>query len=299
MLFPKRTYLPTLVLLLASMACSVPAIFTPDASVVNTAVAETVMAGFTQNIPQATLSPVLEATPSATATFTPEPPTFTPTASLTATPAFTPTSSIPLISVSVNTNCRSGPGKVYDLEGALLVGEIAEIYGRDPTNNYWYIRNPDSDPTFCWVWGKYAALIGPALLLPVFTPPPTPTATSTPLPSPAFKAEYAGLDTCNNSWWVEIKLKNSGSVPLKSMEISVKDKATDLVLVNLSDGFTNLDGCLGKTTKDTLRAGDTYLLSAPAFIYNPTGHKLVVTITLCSDTGQQGMCTTNRIDFTP
>jgi len=297
MLFTKRTYLPVLALLLASMACSVPAIFTPDANVINTAVAETVIAGLTQNVPQATLPHTLEAT--STSTFTPEPPTFMPTASLTATSAFTPTSSIPLISVSVNTNCRSGPGKVYDLEGALLVDEVAEVYGRDPTNNYWYIRNPDRDPEFCWVWGKYAILIGPALLLPVFTPPPTPTATLTPLPSPAFKAEYAGLDTCNGSWWVELKLKNIGSVPLKSMDISVKDKVTDLVLVNLSDGFTNLDGCLGKTTKDILKAGDTYLLSAPAFIYDPTGHKLIVTITLCSDTGQQGMCATDKIDFTP
>lgn len=185
------------------------------------------------------------------------------------------------------------------MEGALLVGEVAEVYGRDPTNNYWYIRNPDSDPEFCWVWGKYATLVGPALLMPVFTPPPTPTATLTPLPSPAFKAEYAGLDTCNGSWWVEIKLKNTGSIPLKSVDISVKDKVTDLVLVNLADGFTNLDGCLAKTTKDTLKAGDTYLLSAPAFVYNPTGHKLVVTITLCSDTGQKGMCATDKIDFTP
>ena len=301
MLFTKRTYLPVLVFLLASMACSVPAIFTPDASAVNTAVAETVNAGFTQNVPQATMSPSLEAASTATATFTLEPPTAsqTPTAAPTATPVFMPSSPVSLISVSVDTNCRSGPGKIYDMEGALLVGEFAEVYGRDPTNNYWYIRNPDADPIFCWIWGKYATLIGPFLLLPVFTPPPTPTATITPLPSPAFNAEYASLDTCNGSWWVEIKLKNTGSVPLKSVEISVKDKATDLMLVNLSDGFTNLDGCLGKTTKAILKAGDTYLLSAPAFIYNPTGHKLVVTITLCSDTGQKGMCATNKIDFTP
>ena len=302
MSYIKRIYLPALVLLLASMACSVPAIFSPDINAINTAVAETVISGLTQNVPQATFPATLEATPTATGTFTLEPPTAlnTPTtSSITETPAFTPTLSVSLISVSVDTNCRSGPGKVYDREGALLVGEVAQVYGRDPTSNYWYIRNPDLDPEFCWIWGKYATLIGPALLLPAFTPPPTPTATFTPLPTPAFSAEFASTDTCNGSWWVEIKLKNTGSVPLKSVDISVKDKATDLVLENLADGFTNLDGCLTKTTKDTLKAGDTYLLSAPAFIYNPEGHKLVVTITLCSDTGQKGMCATNKIDFTP
>jgi hypothetical protein len=221
------------------------------------------------------------------------------------TPFFTPTPFITLITVSTPTNCRNGPGKVYVMEGALLVGEIAEVVGRDPTGNYWYIRNPDSSPEFCWVWGKYATLTGPALTLPILTPPPTPTPTFTSLPtltftpSPAFKVEYAGLDMCNGSWWAEVKLKNKGSVPFRSVNISVKDKVTDIVVVNLADGFTNMDGCLLKSTKDMLGLGDTYLLSAPAFAYDPTGHELKATLTLCSDTGQKGVCTTSKIDFTP
>jgi hypothetical protein len=300
-----RTCLSVAALLFASWACT----SVPDTDAISTSAAQTVIAGLTQNVPQATLSATLEATP--TFTFTSAPPTFTPTETLTptqtltATLAFTPTPLVPLISVSVPTNCRSGPGKVYNMEGALLVGDFAEVYGRDPSNYYWYIRNPDSGSDFCWVWGKYATLTGPVLLLPIFTPPPTPTPTFTPLPTltptpfPAFKAEYASLDTCNGSWWVEIKLKNTGSLPLKSVNISIKDNVTNIVLVNLADGFTNLDGCLTKTTKDTLGPGDTYLLSAPAFTYNPTGDELKVILTLCSDTGQKGLCATNKIDFTP
>jgi hypothetical protein len=189
--------------------------------------------------------------------------------------------------------------------GALFVGDFAEVYGRDATNNYWYIRNPDSKNDFCWVWGRYATLTGPILLLPIFTPPPTPTPTNTPLPTftptpaPAFRAEYASLDTCNGSWWVEIKLKNKGSIPLKSVNISVKDKVTEILLVNLADGFMNMDGCLAKITKDVLGIDDTYLLSAPAFIYDPTGHELRVILTLCSDTGQKGFCATDKFDVTP
>lgn len=303
MLCKNRTYLPVVTLLLVSIACAVPGITTPDRGVISTAAAQTVIAGLTLNVPTVTLSPTLESTP--TSTFTPEPPTLTPTETITPTLVFTPTPLIPLISVSVPTNCRNGPGKVYNLKGALLVGEIAQVYGRDPTNNYWYIRNPDSGAEFCWVWGEYATLTGPFLLLPVFTPPPTPTATLTPLPtytptpSPAFKAEYASLDTCNSSWWVEIKLKNTGSIPFKSVNVSVKDKITNVVQVALTDGFTDIDGCLKTTTKDKLGSGDTYLLSAPAFNYDPTGHELLVTVTLCSDTGQKGMCTTRKIDFTP
>jgi hypothetical protein len=148
-------------------------------------------------------------------------------------------------------------------------------------------------------------LTGPFLLLPVFTPPPTPTATLTPTPtftatpSPAFKVDYASLDTCNSSWWVEIKLKNTGSIPLKSVNISVKDKVTGVVQVALTDGFTDMDGCLKTTTKDSLGIGDTYLLSAPPFNYDPTGHELVVNITLCSDTGQKGQCAAKKINVTP
>jgi hypothetical protein len=191
------------------------------------------------------------------------------------------------------------------MKGALLVKDVAEVYGRDPTNNYWYIRNPGPGAEFCWVWGEYATLSGPFLLLPIYTPPPTPTATFTPLPTktptpaPAFGAAYSSLDTCNGSWWVEVKLKNNGSIPLKSVNISVKDKVTNVVQVALADGFIDIDGCLKTTTKDKLGVGDTYLLSAPPFNYDPTGHELVINITLCSDTGQKGLCATKKINVTP
>jgi hypothetical protein len=307
MLHTRRIYFFVAALLFVSLACAVPVFSTPDTGAISTSAAQTVIAGLTQNTVQATPSTVS----TFTATSTSEPPTFTPTETLTptqtltATLAFTPTQLVPLISVSTPTNCRNGPGKVYGMEGALLVGEFAEVYGRDPTNNYWYIRNPDSDPEFCWVWGKYATLIGPFALLPVYTPPPTPTATLTPLPTftstpfAVFNVEYVGLDTCNGSWWAEIKLKNNGSVPLRSVSISVNDNVTGVVAVNLTDGFTNMDGCLSKTTKDVLGLRDTYLLSAPAFNYDPTGHAIRAILTLCSDTGQKGVCLTKKHDFVP
>ncbi|HLA86914.1 MAG TPA: hypothetical protein VJL10_02725 [Anaerolineales bacterium] len=295
--------IPFAVLWIASLACVVPGLALPDVNAISTSAAQTVIAGLTQNAPQASLWPTLTAaTPSFT--FTPEPPTFTATETSTPTQTLTPTLiptatlSIPLISVSVPTNCRNGPGKVYVLQGALLVGETAQVYGRDPTNRYWYIRNPDSGSEFCWVWGEYATLTGPFMLLPVYTPPPTPTPTMTPTPSPSFTAEYSSLDSCVG-WWVEIKLKNTGPLPFKSVEIKVKDKVTDIELVALSDGFTDLDGCLKTTIKDTLGPGDTFIISAPAFTYNPSGHNIRALITLCSNTGQKGACITRKINFKP
>jgi hypothetical protein len=296
-----RVSLAISVLSMIVLACSLPVIGLQDSGAISTSAAQTVIAGLTQAALSSTLSPTLQ---EPTFTLTPELPTFTPTQTLTATTAFTPTALVPQISVSVPTTCRNGPGKVYRMEGALLVGETAQVYGRDPTGGYWYIRNPDSGSEYCWVWGEYATLTGNTAFLPVYTPPPTPTPTLTstptltPTPSPDFEAAYSSLDTCVG-WWVEIKLHNTGSIPFKSMGITIKDKDTDVVLANYVDGFTDINGCLSSTSRDTLGLGKTYVVSAPAFSYDPSGHKLRATIILCSDTGQSGTCVTKTISIEP
>ncbi len=301
MLHSHRVSLTIIILSIVVLACALPTIALQDPSAISTAAAQTVIAKFTQAALSATSSPNLQ---EPTLTFTPVPPTFTPTETstpsptLTGTPFFTPTPIVPQISVSVPTNCRVGPGKVYRMVGALLVGESAQIYGIDPTSQYWYIRNPDVSSGFCWVWGQYATITGNTALLPVYTPPPTPTPTFTPTPSPDFEAAYSSSDTCVG-WWVEIRLRNTGSIPFKSMGITIKDTVTGVVLANFANGFTNIDGCLSSNTRDTLDPGKTRVVSAPAFNYDPSGHKIRATIILCSDAGQSGTCVTRTINFTP
>jgi len=300
-----RIFLLAGVFLVVPSACAPLTVSTPDSNALGTMVAQTVFAGLTQQgfptgaAQTETLLP--EVTPTITPTF---PPTFSPTPTETPVPLFTPTSTVPVISVSVPTNCRVGPGRIYDRVGALPVGVFAEVLGRDPTGNYWYIRNPGAGAQFCWVWGEYAALTGPFQFLPVFTPPPTPTATSTPTPSatptpaPGFTAKFAGLDFCSD-WWVEIELKNTGATPFRSMEIEIFDTVTKVKSAALVNTFTNLDGCLKKTTKDVLGPGETFTISAPEFAYDPTGNRLRATIMLCSRTGQKGVCVTETIAFKP
>jgi len=307
MSYSNRVSLAMIALLIFALSCAMPGITLQDSGAISTAAAETVIAGFTQVAAIVTESPTsLEPT----LTFSPELPTFTPTftetptQTTTATLVFTSTPLVPQISVSVPTNCRNGPGKVYARVGALLVDEVAQVYGRDPTSGYWYIRNPDSGSQFCWVWGEYATIVGNTAFLPVYTPPPTPTPTYTPIPtftptpSPDFEASYSSLDTCVG-WWVEITLKNTGSIPFKSIGITIKDTVTDIVIANFTDDFTNIDGCLATKTWDTLNPGKTHIISAPAFNYDPSGHKLRATLILCSDVGQNGTCVTNTIIFTP
>jgi hypothetical protein len=280
------------VLLVAALACYSPTVALPttDPNFVGTMVAQTVVAVQTQTgqgfIPNTGNSP----TP--TETFTPELPTITPTVTLTPTPIFTATPLVPLISVSVATNCRLGPGKVYDRTGALLVGETAEVVGRDPTGNYWFIRNPDVANDFCWLWGEYATLTGNYAALPLMTPPPTPT------PSPSFSASYEGRDTCNG-WWVDIILENTGTTTFRSISITVKDTVTGVTHTISADEFTDFDSCSDYVSKATLEPDGMRVMSSPKFDYDPHGNKINATITLCSNKGLNGTCVTEKFSFTP
>jgi hypothetical protein len=266
-----------------------------DSGAISTEAAQTVIADLTETILSATPFPTLQ---EPTLTLTSEPPTFTPTETHTLTPVFTATPMVPLISVSVPTNCRVGPGKDYVRVGALLVGETAQVYGRDPTGNYWYIRNPESSSGYCWLWGEYATLTGNTAFLPVYTPPPTPTPTFTPTPSPDFEVSYSGMDSCKG-WWVEIELKNTGSMSFKSIGLTVRDTVTKVVAANFENDFTNKNGCNSTNTRDVLEPGKTRIVSAPEFNYDPSGHRIRATIILCSNAGQSGTCVTKTISFKP
>lgn len=149
----------------------------PDPEIfVQTMVAQTLTA-MVETVPEEEVEePELVIEPSETPTIT-EVPTDTPIP----TEAFTPTPSIPQVQVGVNTNCRRGPGLIYDILGYLLVGESAEVVGQYAEGDYWVVQNPDR-PGECWLWGNYATLEGPIGDLPYFTPPPTPTPSSTPTP---------------------------------------------------------------------------------------------------------------------
>lgn len=279
------------VLLIVSLACASPVVPAPtqDLSSLGTAIMLTMISGATQTA-QAVIPVDMVESPFPTST--PELPTLTPTITLTPTPLFTSTPLVPQITVSVATNCRVGPGKVYDRVGALLVGQASEVVGRDYAGTYWYIRNPNQPNGFCWLWGEYATVTGNFAALPVFTPPPTPT------PMPAFEAEYDGLESCAG-WWVDIELINTGGISFKSLSLTVRDTETDAVVTMYSDTFTDINGCLDSSSRDTIHPGESPTISSPAFGYNPDGHELRATITLCSSEGLNGTCLTEVIEFTP
>lgn len=302
-----RKLLLGLVVILASQACAPPGPPTLDPNVINTAIARTMAAALTQTAqPGIPITGLESPTPTATIASSPTP-----------LPSFTPVViTVPQISVSVATNCRVGPGTAYARVGALLVGESAEVVGRSADRNYWVIRNPDRAGQLCWLWGEHATLTGVPDLLPVHTPPPTPTATqtTTPLPTatrtrtpastststPGFTASYSNLESCTGTgWWVDIQLQNNGGIAFESIALILSDITAGSVIPLYADNFTDRNGCSETNTWDTLPTGGTRLVSSPVFSYDPTGHELRATITLCSNAGQSGTCVTQTISFTP
>ena len=229
-----------------------------------------------------------------TATLSPD----TPTPTLEPSPAFTPTPEVPMVSVTTETNCRSGPGKVYDYLGSITENETAEVFGRDSSGGYWYIRNPDRPGGKCWIWGEYARLTGNTDDLPVIPAPHTPTPSATPTLAPDFKVTYDGMETCSG-WFAEFEVTTTGEVEFDSYYISVKDKDADVTVKASSNDFQVMDGCSVTSDESELKKGEKSGVNSGIFDYDPDGNDMVATITLCSKDDLNGVCLTRVVEFKP
>lgn len=109
-------------------------------------------------------------------------PQFTPTLGPTSTPEFTPTPSVPQVTVSVNTNCRTGPSTQYDNIDSVLVGQTAIVVGKNSATGYWIINRLNGSGV-CWLYPQYATVSGNTAGLTEYSIPPTPTPTRTPTPT--------------------------------------------------------------------------------------------------------------------
>lgn len=128
------------------------------------------------------------------------------------TPTLSPTlkSTSPMVSVSENTNCRTGTNSAFTLVGILMVGEEAEIIGVARNGGYYYIQLPDNNGK-CWLWDYYASTSGNLDSLTVMDPPATPTITMTPTPSASFKGNWdVWLDLDDDLTLCDLYLNQSG-----------------------------------------------------------------------------------------
>lgn len=68
-------------------------------------------------------------------------------------------------------NCRVGPDISYAIIGALLVGNQAEVIGKNIDITWLYVRNPSDPSNNCWLSVDFISVEGNVDLLPVVGPP--------------------------------------------------------------------------------------------------------------------------------
>jgi len=158
----KRVSLAITALLIGILACNLPGGATPpptDTPTPGEDLAGTITAqAATLQAPTATLGP----------------PTETPTITPTSTP------SVPMVSVSSATNCRTGNSTAFDWLYTMNPGESLEVIGKNTPSGYWIIDSPVGP---CWLWGQYATVVGDTSKLPEYPAPPTPTPSKPAKPS--------------------------------------------------------------------------------------------------------------------
>lgn len=266
--------IPLLILLLALTACNAPIQDPAAPPATEPSQAED------KDLPDSPAPP--------TDTTAPEPPAATPTPSPTLPPTLTSTP-MPMLNITGNTNCRFGPGSVYDLLHTYLAGQQTQLLAKSPDGFFWYTRDSAGIIPDCWLWGQYATPVGNTDILPVFTPPPTPT------PFPDFAVNYEGSDCGAGSCWLWFKIDNTGSVKWESVLVYTKNLVTNDEAVNVSDTF--MDGIMGADIPRIAVGGTGYTHSER--LPNPSGNTVDVIIVACEKDGLTELCQARNLTVNP
>jgi hypothetical protein len=113
--------------------------------------------------------------------------------------------------VATDANIRSGPGTVYPVYGVMLVGEIANVLGKDQTGTWYVIVYPKSPNGQGWIWGNLVTLCGDHSNVPVVAAPPTPTYTPTATFTPTYT--FTPTFTYTPSPTTAVTVTRTGTLP--------------------------------------------------------------------------------------
>lgn len=239
----------------------------------------------------------LQATALSTPAYTPtETATSVPTLRPSPTNTLTSTPAAPMVSVTVDTNCRRGPGLAFAYWDAFLVGMEAEVIGVLPARNYYYIRNPGENKGFCWLWGEYASVTGELSLAPALTSPPTPTPTPRPFD---VVVEFVNRHDCSGTEHATMRLVNISGETFESIELDIFDLDASTQLygpaIDNAPFLNSASGC--PSGSPALEPDQTKFVAGPIGSPPPTGNNLRVAIKLCTEDGLGGSCLARSIQF--
>jgi hypothetical protein len=206
------------------------------------------------------------------------------------------------LTITQNSNCRSGPANYYLLITTFKTGDLVQAIGRNPLGDYYFVRNPSVAQGYCWVWEKYATISGDPGILPMFTPQPTPTPSITPTRAPAFSTSYDSLTSCSGKYALRIFVRNTGGVTWKSIRIDITDNTASKSFTHISNDFQAYSGCTAGVSQTDLAPSEEGMVSnynPGQFSYNPTGHDLSITVTLYSEDSYKGISLQQSFKVTP
>jgi len=229
-----------------------------------------------------------------TATRTESVPTETPTVTATETPlpepSATATPEPPMAEVGRESNCRVGPGGIYDLVATYQTGQMLEVVAKDLGGGYWFVKNPEKPEEQCYLLANNITIIGDTSALPKFTPRPSPTA------APYFKVNFKKFDTCQGVDFALFIVENAGSVPFRSAYIKVTNQKVNKSVEQALNAFDLIVRCVLAKNIAPLNPGETGYVHSPPFEWGASGNTLRAIIMLCTEKNLKGTCVTQAID---
>ncbi|MCE9647230.1 MAG: hypothetical protein K8S20_14635 [Chloroflexi bacterium] len=218
-------------------------------------------------------------TPTETATETPVP-----------EPSDTATPEPPLAKVGRETNCRVGPGGLYDLVATYQAGQLVEVVAKDLGGGYWFVKNPEKPEEQCYLLANNITITGDTSTLPQFTPLPSPLA------PPFFNVSFKKFEKCNGRDYAVFIVENTGSVPFRSFYVRVTGKKNEKSVDQVLNAFDLRVKCTLIKIINPLNSGETGYVNSPQFEWQVTQNKLVAVIMLCTEKDLKGSCVTQSLD---
>jgi hypothetical protein len=243
----------------------------------------------------ATEVPAIVASIEPTATQTEVPATETPSVTPTETPSPEPSATFtpeaPKAAVVRETNCRVGPGGMYDLVAKYQVGQMLNVVAKDLGGGYWFVQNPEKPDEQCYLLAQNIKINGDTELLPKLTPLPSPTA------APYFELTFKKFDICEGVNYAVFTVVNVGSTPFRSVYIKVINQKANKSVEQAFNAFDLRVKCVLAKNIAPLDPGGTGYLYSPPFKWSGTGENLRAVIMACTEKNLKGTCVTQTVDI--
>lgn len=218
-------------------------------------------------------------------------PTVTSTGTATLEPSATSTLEPARAEVVRESNCRVGPGGLYDLVVKYEVGQQLNVVAKDLGGGYWFVQNPEKMEEQCYLLAQNIKITGDTELLPKFTPLPSPTA------APYFEATFRKFDICENRNYVVFDIENLGSFAFRSVYIRVINQKSGESVEQAYNAFDLKTKCVLAKNIAPLDVGKSGYVYSPQFKWAGHGEKLRVIIMACTEKNLKGSCVTQTVDL--